>query len=304
MESLAATRVPVGPLWTYELKLDGFRAEAIKQDRRVTLYSRRKKELGFPDVAAALKGLPDGTVIDGELVALDLEGRPSFNLLQNYRSASAHIVYFAFDILAHEGRDLTHLPLSDRRSLLRRTVQPNESVTISEWSTSAKAINDFVEKHALEGVVAKRIDSKYEPGKRSGAWTKVHRLLHQEFVIGGFTPSHLGVDALIVGFYRGGDLQFTGRVRGGFIPRSRRIVYDKIKHLETQQCPFTNLPDKSAGAWGQGLTAEKMKECVWLKPEAVARIEFSEWTPGDRLRRPAFVSLRDDKNPRKVVNET
>ena len=109
---------------------------------------------------------------------------------------------------------------------------------------------------------------------------------------------------MIVGFYRGKSLQFAGRVRAGFTPLVRRSVFEQIRHLETSRCPFVNLPDKSAGAWGQGLTAEKMKECTWLKPEAVGQIEFLEWTPGDRLRHASFVALRDDKDPRTIVKET
>jgi bifunctional non-homologous end joining protein LigD len=125
----------------------------------------------------------------------------------------------------------------------------------------------------------------------------------QEFVIGGYTPSHLGLDALLVGFYQGKELRFAGSVRAGLIPQTRREVHDQIKGLETRQCPFTNLPDKRPGRWGQGITATKMKECRWLQPTAVAEIEFVEWTPDDRLRNASFVCLRHDKTARKVARE-
>ena len=305
MQALSATKLPTGPTWTYEVKLDGYRVEAMRINDRTALYTRRENSITtFPEVISAMSFLPEGTVIDGELAALDAEGRPSFNLLQNFRSRSSHVVFFAFDILFHEGRDLTGLPLSERRSLLRSVVEQSQHVSICKFATSQELMLAFVKEHGLEGVVAKRTDSRYEPGKRTGAWVKMRVTLAQELVIGGYTPSHLGIDALIVGFYRGKSLQFAGRVRAGFTPLVRRSVFEQIRHLETSRCPFVNLPDKSAGAWGQGLTAEKMKECTWLKPEAVVQIEFLEWTPGDRLRHASFVALRDDKDPRTIVKET
>jgi bifunctional non-homologous end joining protein LigD len=107
-----------------------------------------------------------------------------------------------------------------------------------------------------------------------------------------------------VGFYRGKDLIYAARVRAGLVPATRREVFEKIKHLKAPKCPFANLPEASAGRWGQGLTAEKMKECVWLRPEVVVQIQFLEWTGADHLRHTKFVVLRDDKDPLKVVRET
>jgi bifunctional non-homologous end joining protein LigD len=162
----------------------------------------------------------------------------------------------------------------------------------------------FVKKNGLEGVVAKRSDSLYEVGQRSGSWSK-HRInLGQEFVVGGYTPGTNGFDALIVGFYRGRELIYAARVRAGFIPATRKQVFEQIKHLKSPKCPFVNLPELGDGRWGQGLTAEKMKTCIWLMPEAVVRIDFLEWTGADHLRHTKFVALRDDKDPRKVVRET
>jgi ATP-dependent DNA ligase len=126
----------------------------------------------------------------------------------------------------------------------------------------------------------------------------------QEFVVGGYTPSHLGLDALLVGFYAGRELRFAGAVRAGFIPRARREAYEEIRSLEIEKCPVVNVPDKRAGARRQGITAEKMKNCRRLKPSIVAEIDFTQWTPGDRLRGAAFVGLRNDKTARKVVKET
>jgi DNA ligase D-like protein (predicted ligase) len=272
---------------------------------KLEIYSRLKNSTTekFPQIVEALDSLPQGTVIDGELVALNAEGKPDFNLMQNYKSAE-FLVYFVFDILMHEGRSLLDLPLTERRRIMREVVKPNDCIQIVEVSTSAEDIIRFVKEHQLEGVIAKRADSKYLPGKRTGWWVKTRFNLTQEFVIGGYTPSHLGLDAIIVGVYRGKDLYFSSRVRAGFTPHSRRQVYQKIHRLELDRCPFANLPQPTAGRWGLGITAEAMKGMVWLKPEAVAQIEFLEWTGRDILRSASFVRLREDKDPQKVVKET
>jgi ATP-dependent DNA ligase len=136
----------------------------------------------------------------------------------------------------------------------------------------------FVRSHGLEGVVAKRADSVYQPGLRSGLWSKQRVNLGQEFVIGGYIPSHLGLDSIMVGFYRGDDLYYAARVRARFVPATRRLVFDAIKYLNAKQCPFVNLPEEEPGRWRQEFTAEKMKEAVWLRPQAVAQIEFLEWS--------------------------
>jgi DNA ligase D-like protein (predicted ligase) len=307
MECLPVSKIPEGANWTYEIKLDGYRLEAVRIAGETTLFSRRKNVLNkkFHYVAEALEGLPNGTVIDGELVALGADGHPNFNLLQNFRSAESRVVYYVFDILIHKNRDLTQLPLSERRKILCNVIEPREHVDLSAVSdTSAAEMLKWVKKNGLEGIVAKRRDSVYQPGVRSGLWSKYRINLGQEFVIGGYIPSNLGVDSLVVGFYRGKDLIYAARVRAGFVPATRREVFERMKHLKTQKCPFINLPEVAEGRWGQGLTAEKMEECVWLKPEGVARIEFLEWTGGDHLRHTKFAGLRDDKDPRKVVRET
>jgi bifunctional non-homologous end joining protein LigD len=125
----------------------------------------------------------------------------------------------------------------------------------------------------------------------------------QELVIGGYIPGPHGLDSLIVGYYCGKDLVYVARVRNGFVPASRRQVFEKIRHLVSPAMPFVNLPDTHKSRWGDELTAEKMKECVWLRPEAVAQIEFLEWTVGDRLRHSKFVGLKDDKDAGQVVKE-
>jgi bifunctional non-homologous end joining protein LigD len=226
MECLPVDKLPEGPEWTYEIKLDGYRLEAIRDGGRTTLYSRRENVLNkkFPYIVSALDSLPDGTVVDGELVALDPDGRPNFNQLQNFRSAEAHIHYYAFDVLVHKHKDLTSLPLSKRREILHSVIKPNDHIDLSATQTSAKEMLAFVNKVGLEGVIAKRADSIYQPGKRTGLWSKYRLNLDQEFVIGGYIPSNLGLDSIVIGFYEGTDLYYAARVRAGFVPTTRRQV--------------------------------------------------------------------------------
>jgi ATP-dependent DNA ligase len=221
MECLPVEKIPEGELWTYELKLDGYRLVAVKTGGKVTLYSRRGTDLSkrFEYVTAALASLPDESVVEGELVALDEHGKPNFNLLQNFRSAESHIMYYTFDVLVRRGEDLLKQTLSKRREILASTIKQHDHVGISQVSNqTAKEMLAFVKSHGLEGIIAKRTDSVYEPGRRSGLWVKCRINLSQEFVIGGYVPSHLGVDSIVIGVYRGKDLRYAARVRAGFVP--------------------------------------------------------------------------------------
>ena len=149
-------------------------------------------------------------------------------------------------------------------------------------------------------MIAKRKNSCYESSKRSGAWLKYKVNQSQEFVIGGYTPGN-PLDAVIVGYYDGHKLVYAAKVRNGFVPRLRREVWQKLKGLEIASCPFANLPEKKRTQFS--LTREEMKNCIWLKPQLVTQVEFTEWTPDGHLRHSKFVGLRDDKNPREVVRE-
>jgi len=306
MDCLPVSKLPEGPEWTYELKLDGYRLEAVRGEKVITLYSRRRKVLNgrFGHIAKALEHLPAGTVVDGEIVALGPNGHADFYLLQKFRSAESQIIYYVFDILVHENRNLIRLPLSERRRILGQIVKPNQHVALSAVSDrSAAEMLKFAKTHGVEGLIAKRADSVYQPGRRTGLWMKYRINLGQEFVVGGYIPGHLGVDSVVVGFYRGKELVYAARVRAGFVPRIRREVFEKIRHLKIAKCPFVNLPEAEPGRWGQGLTAEKMKECIWVRPVTVVRIDFLEWTGANHLRHAKFVALRDDKDPRTVVKE-
>jgi ATP-dependent DNA ligase len=175
----------------YEIKLDGYRAIAVKSDGKVRLFSRRQKSFNqqYPYVVEALADLPDGTVIDGEIVALDDSARPQFNLLQNYQSEAHRIRYFVFDLLCYDNRDTTSLPLIDRRALLRKLKFKSPRIQFLDFlETSAANMVAAAKQQGLEGVVAKRKDSLYQPGRRTGAWVKYRINRGQEFVIGGYFP--------------------------------------------------------------------------------------------------------------------
>jgi ATP-dependent DNA ligase len=180
----------------------------------------------------------------------------------------------------------------------------DKRIRISDYvEAGAGELLAAVREQGLEGVVGKRRDSTYEPGKRSGAWIKHRVNFGRELVVGGYFPGPHGVDSLIVGYYDGDQLMYVARTRNGFVPASRRQVFLKVKHLVTPSCPFVNLLETRRPRWGEALDAEKMKKAVWLKPKLVAQIEFLEWTDADRLRHSKFVGLREDKDPRNAVKE-
>jgi DNA ligase D-like protein (predicted ligase) len=294
--------------WLYELKLDGYRAIAFKADGRLHLRSRNDNDFSqrYAAVVRGLKTLPDDTVVDGEIVAFDEEGRPSFNLLQNYGSADTPIGYFVFDVLVLAGRDVTQEPLSALQALLEAKVLPHLADPVryvAPLEGSLQTLVHSVKAHGFEGLVAKRRDSHYEPGLRSGAWRKMRVNRGQEFVIGGYTLGTRTFDALVIGYYQEGKLLYAARTRNGFTPALRAQVFRKFRGLETDVCPFANLPETKSGRWGVGLTAKKMAECRWLKPVLVGQFEFLEWTADDHLRHTRFVALREDKNPKQVTRE-
>jgi bifunctional non-homologous end joining protein LigD len=305
---LRTDRLPEGSNWLYELKLDGYRAVAFKTGGKAQLRSRNDKDFRerYRLVTNALAALPDETVIDGEVVALDHAGRPSFNVLQNFGSSVAPIFYYVFDVMILGGRELMDEPLSARRKLLSDRVLPKLSEPIRfspQLDASLPDLIASVRAQKLEGLVAKRLDSRYEPGERSGAWQKMRVNQGQEFVIGGYTVGGKTFDALVFGYYDDGRLVYAGRTRNGFTPSLRQELMGRFHALATGVCPFVDLPEKHAGRWGQGLTAEKMKACRWLKPALVGQFEFVEWTPDNHLRHSRFLGLREDKDAREVRRE-
>jgi DNA ligase D-like protein (predicted ligase) len=286
MLSERAERPPEGAEWRYELKLDGFRAIGRKSGRSLQLWSRNQKDFTrrFPDVVKGIAELPSDTVMDGEIVALDENGRPSFNLLQGFGTTQA-IVLYAFDLLMLRGTDVRMWPLDDRRAQLREIVSPlPDTIRYSEtFNVPLSELMRAVRKHQLEGIVAKRAGSQYRSGERCGDWLKWRANRGQEFVIGGYTPNGDTLDSILVGYYEGRDLMYAGAVRAGIPSEFRRALFAHFEQLRIPRCPFSNLPDRTEGRWREGLTAAKMAMCCWLDPFIVARIEFLEWGSGSSL---------------------
>ncbi len=196
------------------------------------------------------------------------------------------------------------MPLIERRKLLKSITLRSERIRLSEqFDISAADMVSAVRQQGLEGVVSKQKTSVYDQGKRTGSWSKMRINKGQEFVIGGFIPGPHGVGSIIVGYYRGKDLVYVARVRNGFVPATRRMVYEKLKPLITDKRPFVNLPETGRARWGEILDEEKMKKCVWVRPKLVAVVEFLDWTEADRRRHSKFVALRVDKKPREVIKE-
>ena len=295
--------------WEYQLKLDGYRAIAFKTGNTVHLRSRNDNDFSrrYPAVLRGLAKLPDETVIDGEIVALDEEGRPSFNALQNSMGSETPVVFYVFDLIVLSGRDVSAEPLTARRELLERKVLPTLADPVRYAGILEASLRDLihvVKTQGFEGLVAKRRNSRYESGLRSGAWMKMRINRGQELVIGGYTIGTRTFDALVIGYYEDGRLMYASRTRNGFTPALRQQLFKKFRSLEIADCPFANLPEARSGRWGVGLTKEKMADCRWLKPELVGQFEFVEWTADNHLRHTKFVALRDDKRANEVTRES
>ena len=261
----------------------------------------------------ATDALPARTaLLDGELVATDPEGRPSFGLLQQRmhvttpvevaaRAAEVPIAYVVFDLLHLDGHHLCDVPLTDRRRLLDQVLEPGPRWRVSPLHDDGPALLEAATTRGLEGVVAKRLDSRYEPGKRTRTWLKVKVRLRQEMVVGGWLPGEGNrsgrIGALLVGYHDapgdGGPLRFAGRVGTGFKDAELTRLAGLFDELATDDCPFDPPPPR----------AEILRGPRWIRPELVAELEFGEWTHDDRLRHPSYLGLRDDKDPRDVTRD-
>jgi bifunctional non-homologous end joining protein LigD len=282
--------------WIYEVKFDGYRALALRGGAETRLLSRNQKDLGkkFPEIVEAIASLDlQDAIIDGEIVALDNQGRSSFQALQAFEMDTERpaIVFYAFDLLRLNGKDLRDLPIEERKAKLAELF--TESPAALRYSISfTKDIEELLEKArtlGLEGLIGKRSGSRYEAGKRSGAWIKIKLHLEQEFVIGGYTEpeggrKHFG--ALLVGFYEGKRLKFAGRVGTGFSEKLLSSLHSELEKIRIKSCPFYNVPAAGRSRWDQGLSAAEMKRCYWVRPKMVCQVKFTEWTRDDRLRQP------------------
>jgi bifunctional non-homologous end joining protein LigD len=300
--------------WIYELKFDGIRLIAVKRDEKVSLLSRNQNELAerFPEVVEAIKTLPAREcVIDGEVVALDEEGRSSFQHLQarEMEGRKSPVYFYAFDLLQLGGKSLLSLPLEARKNVLEKLCAgARDPIRYSgAIGGDAKRLLEEVKRRGLEGIIGKQRSSIYEPGRRSGAWIKLKCVSEQEFVIGGYTPpqgSRKYFGAILVGYYENKKLVFAGKVGTGFTAKSLATLYKKFQKEARDDCPFVDLPSKQNGQWVQDITPSMMRKMHWVNPVFVCEIRFAEWTRDKKLRAPVFLGLREDKKPTEVVRES
>ena len=312
MKAKLVESLPSGD-WIYEIKFDGYRALALRGGSETRILSRNEKDLGrkFTEVRDSVSALDvQDAIIDGEIVALDEKGCSSFQLLQAFEMGQEKppVVFYAFDLLQLNGKDLRNLPIEERKAKLEEILKkPPRVVRYSEsFEHDVEELVSLARELGLEGLVAKRRGSQYQAGRRSGVWLKFKLQLEQDFVIGGYTEpegARKYFGGLIVGVYEGKKLKFAGRVGTGFSEKHLRTLHSELDKIRIEECPFFNLPAPGRSRWDRGLTAGEMKRCCWVKPAIVCRVKFAEWTRDDRLRQPIFLGIREDKDVKKVVRE-
>jgi bifunctional non-homologous end joining protein LigD len=290
--------------WMWEPKLDGYRVLAFIDEHGVKLRSRRGLELAatFPRLAAELgKQAAEGMILDGELVAFDASGKPSFAALQNRAQLktereiaaadqNAPVVFCCFDLLYFAGIDLRKRPYTERRRYLAQCLLPSPLVQLVHASEDGIALQAAALTSGFEGVIGKRKDSRYEAGRRSASWLKVKPTHSAEFVIGGYTRgkgSRAALGALLLGYWDKGKLRYASHVGSGFDERTLAQVKARLDRLQTKTCPFAEEPELNAPT-------------TWVEPQAVAEVSFQSWTEDDALRAPVFLRLRDDVDPKTV----
>lgn len=304
--------------WLFELKLDGYRVEAVVADGRVQLWTRNKQDAGryFPDLASARPTWirAQSAVVDGEVVALNDEGKPEFGLLQDRagmgrfgpssgrrstagaaapRGANAPIVYYVFDLLYHDGRSLLEVPLEQRKRLLRSRLAEHPLVRFaSHIESDGEGFYEVVREQGLEGMLAKLRSSHYEPGRRSRSWLKIKIRRQQEVVVCGYEPgqgSHADIGSLILCLYEGDELRYVGEVGSGLDARTRRELKRQLDEHSLPRPPVVNPP--------------RIRGARWSEPRLVVRVEFSDWTDDDLLRQAAYKGIEIGRDPRGVVRE-
>jgi DNA ligase D-like protein (predicted ligase) len=292
------------PGWLFERKLDGMRLIVVRGADRTRLYSRSGRTVTstYPELVESLDArAPAGSVADGEVVAFDgrqtsfarLQARLGITDPRRARATGVEVFLYLFDLLRLDGADLTALPLRERKRALREAIDFGDPIRYSNHrNTDGEAYLRRACSWGWEGLIAKRADSPYRPGRRTEDWLKFKCVHDQEFVVGGFTDpagSRVGFGALLVGYYERGVLRYAGKVGTGFDQRTLRTLRKRLEGLGRPDSPF----------------ADRVRErgAHWLRPELVAQIGFTEWTRDGLLRHPRFQGLRDDKPAEQVVRE-
>jgi bifunctional non-homologous end joining protein LigD len=284
--------------WIFELKWDGYRAMAYIKDAKVQLKSRNNLSFNskFAPIVEELSRYSFEAILDGEIIAVDADGKSDFQGLQNYqRTKEGTLIYYVFDILHLNGKNLRNLPLSTRKKILKNILPAQKSIIrytdhIAEKGTK---IFDLVKQQGIEGIIAKKQTSIYEPGKRVHNWQKIKAIKRQEAIIAGTTPpkgGRKGFGSLVLGVYNDNqELVYIGQSGGGFNEKELSELSRKFKPFAVQKSPLKNPPN--------------IKGITWLNPKFVCEVKFAEWTSEGIMRQPVFLGLRIDKNPKKVVRE-
>jgi bifunctional non-homologous end joining protein LigD len=302
MLATLAEDVPRGAGWLFEVKWDGYRAIATVAGGEVRLTSRNGNDLTARfanvarEIAKAVK-TPD-CVLDGEICALDETGRSSFSAMQQGKPGTP-IVYYVFDVLEVEGEPLVDLPLVERRKRLEKLLDKrNRTVRLSETFDDGEALLQAAKQQRLEGIVAKRLDSRYAEGKRTRDSLKIKTHGEQEFVVAGYTKgtgrraSSFG--SLVLGYYAGGELVYAGNVGTGFNSKEIEKLLDRLRPLRRTTPPFREVPK---------MPKVRKSDVIWVEPKLVVEVEFAEWTHDGRLRAPSYKGMREDKSAEEVRRE-
>ncbi len=294
--------------WQYEIKWDGYRAIALCNKNKVELKSRNDKSFNekFYPVIKAIEEWNINAVVDGEVVVLDTDGKSNFGALQNWRSeADGEIYFYVFDVLWINGKDLMQIPLTERREILKQIIPENNMIRLSEnFEVSGIEFFETVKKMGLEGIIAKKADSLYSPGNRSKEWLKIKANKRQEMVIGGYTKNEDSsklFSSLLLGVFEKGKLIYTGKVGTGFSDKQQKDMLKQFKPFITKVTPFTQLPDINKPSRFRSNPPHAI--AVWLKPELVCEVSFTEMTTDGIMRHPSFEAMRIDKKANDVTKE-
>ncbi|MCD9015242.1 DNA ligase D [Parachryseolinea silvisoli] len=311
LSPMLATRVDKPfdePGWIYEVKWDGYRAVAFMNDKQVELKSRNDKSFNekFYPIYQALQDWGINAIVDGEVVVVKDSGASDFGSLQNWRSeADGQLLYYVFDLLWLEGKDLRHLPLTTRREVLKALSPKEGHIQISDaFEVSGTEFYNAAKEMGLEGMIAKKADSPYVSGERTYHWLKIKADERQEMVIGGYTRNEGSsklFSSLLVGVYQGKRLVYTGKVGTGFNDKQQREMVKAFEPLITDKAPFDEEPDYNKPSRFNPRPAKA--SAVWLKPKLVCEVSYAEMTSDGVMRHPSFEGLRTDKKAKDVVRE-
>lgn len=296
------------PEWTYEVKWDGYRALAFINGKEVALQSRNSKSFNekFYPIRDTLANWNTQMILDGEIVVLNDKGFSDFGKLQTWRSeADGELVYYVFDLLWLEGSDLMNMPLNQRQALLEKALPTEDNIRMSKiFKATGRESFEVAQKLGLEGIIAKKADSIYQPDVRSKEWLKIKTEMRQEVVIGGYTKNENTsklFSALLVGWFDEGILRYSGPVGTGFDTKTQKMLLEKFELLKTDICPFSTVPEYNKPS--RFRPHPPKAEVTWLKPELVAEVSYRTISPDGVMRQPSFKGLRTDKDAGEVLRE-